>query len=128
MGVVAYIEFTGVSRVRRLDPAAAKTLGYNQLAFGALLMIYGIWMMQSSATTAEFDSVKQQLSQVYAASQIDSWMRMVRHLSYALIVAIPTLAMGSTALFYFSREKHIRQYIQTTAPWIVEMQRSGGPL
>jgi hypothetical protein len=127
MGLIAYVEFTGAAQVRRLDPDAAKRLGYNQLAFGALIMLYGFWMMHGSSSG--LDSIKQQLADAGTSSQqVDDWMRTIHNLVIALIVAIPVLAMGGTALFYFSREKHIRQYIQNTAPWIVEMQRSGGPL
>jgi hypothetical protein len=49
-------------------------------------------------------------------------------LLYGTVIAVAVFGQGGTALYYFSREKHIRQYVQTAAPWVVEMQRSGGPL
>ena len=38
------------------------------------------------------------------------------------------VAQGGTALYYFSREKHIRAYREQTPAWIVEFQQGGGQL
>ena len=37
-------------------------------------------------------------------------------------------AQGGTALYYFTREKHIRAYREQTPAWIVEFQQGGGQL
>src|SRR3954471_665037 len=43
MGIVAFVEFKGVERLRRLDPTVAKTLAINQCCLGGLLLIYAIY-------------------------------------------------------------------------------------
>ena len=51
--------------------------------------------------------------------------RMIAFGVYGTLIAVAIFAQGGTALYYFTREKHLRQYIQTTPPWIIEMQRAG---
>src|SRR4051794_40425315 len=43
MGAVAYVELRSAGRLRRLDPNAARMLGFNQLALGAVLITYALW-------------------------------------------------------------------------------------
>ena len=55
--------------------------------------------------------------------------RMISATVYVGLACVAVLAQGGTALYYFTREKHIRAYREQTPPWIVEMQRqSGAPL
>jgi len=128
MGIIAFVEFKGVARVRQLDATAAKTLAYNQLAFSAVLIIYALWSLHSIPTMSSVTSQLGQNSDLVDTGQIDSWLRLGWFLLYGTVIAVAVFAQGGTALYYFSREKHIREYVQTAAPWIVEMQRSGGPL
>jgi hypothetical protein len=128
MGVIAFVEFKGAARVRQLDPTAAKTLGYNQLAFGALLILYALWSMHSVPNLSSLSSQLGQNADMVDTPEVDNWMHMAWYAMYGTVIAVAVFGMGGTALYYFSREKHIREYVQTAAPWVVEMQRSGGPL
>ena len=131
MGVVAYVEFTGASRVRRLDASATRTLGYNQLALAGVLIIYALWNLfatSSSGLSAEINSQLGSMggSGMGVAKEAQDIGQLVNNLVYGSLIAIAIFAQGGTALYYFSREKHITQYVQTTPPWIIEMQRAGG--
>ena len=35
------------------------------------------------------------------------------------------VAQGGAALFYFTREKYLREYRQRIPPWILQMQKTG---
>jgi len=131
MGVLAFVEFKGAARIRRLDPAAIKMLGYNQLAFAQLLNIYALWSIYNvSAGTAGArpEDTKQQISQVMDLSQIEGWLQTGFYAVYVLLIAIAVFAQGGTAVYYFTREKHLRRYLETTPPWVIQMQRAGAPL
>lgn len=128
MVIIAYVEFKGVTRIRQLDHTVAKTLAYNQLALSAVLIIYALWSLHSIPTMSSVSGELGQSADLIDSSEVDSWLRMGWFLLYGTVIAVAVFGQGGTALYYFSREKHIRQYVQTAAPWVVEMQRSGGPL
>jgi hypothetical protein len=124
MGAIAFFEFDGAARIRRLDLAAPKRLGYNQLAFAGLIIAYSLWSLYAelagSGLSQELEPYKAQLGDV------EGLMRLIAFTVYGTLIAVAILAQGGTALYYFSREKYIRQYLNTTPPWITEMQRHGG--
>ena len=35
------------------------------------------------------------------------------------------VVQGGTALFYLSRLRHLREYVQNTPQWLIQMQRAG---
>jgi hypothetical protein len=128
---ISFVEFKAVTRIRRLDPTAAKTLAYNQLAFAASLIVYGLWCIYGvSKSPGATSTLSAQLGSNadLLGGDLDSMMRNLWYAVYGIVILVAVFGMGGTALYYLSREKHIRQYIQNTAPWVVEMQRSGGPL
>jgi hypothetical protein len=67
-----------------------------------------------------------------AADMLAPYSGLARMISIAVYVGLACVAIfaqGGTALYYFSREKHIRAYREQTPAWIVEMQQqSGAPL
>jgi hypothetical protein len=126
MAAIAWYEFDGAARLRRLDPAAPKRLGYNQLAFAGLIIAYALWSLHAELNGGE---LSQELAQYKdQLGDMEGLTRMIAFAVYGTLIAVAVLAQGGTALYYFSREKHIRQYVVSTPPWIVEMQRSGAPL
>jgi len=44
------------------------------------------------------------------------------------LIAVALLVQGGTALYYFSRQKHLLRYLQQTPPWIQQMQRDRGEI
>ena len=126
MAVIAWYEFDGAGRLRRLDPAAPKRLGYNQLAFAGLIVAYALWSLHSELAgggfSQELEQYKEQLG------DMEGLTRMLAYAVYGTLIAVAVLAQGGTALYYFSREKHVQAYVAATPPWIIEMQRSGAAL
>jgi hypothetical protein len=54
---------------------------------------------------------------------------LTQQVSYGLyggLILFAILAQGGTALYYFSREKYIRAYLEQTPDWIINMQKSPG--
>jgi hypothetical protein len=120
MGVIAYIEFDGAGRIRRLDSSALRRLGYNQLAFATAIIVYALWSLHSSTIMTE---LKSQLPPDY-----EELAQLAINILYTTLIAVAIFAQGGTALYYFSRQKYMEKYVKETPGWILEMQRSGGPL
>jgi hypothetical protein len=127
---IAVIELRGAARLRRLDPRAVRVLGWNQVTLGALLLGYAAWRLVAlrrgdggvSAVLGEAASdpqVREMLAPVAALTrQIMVW-------TYAAVAAIAVAGPGSLAWYYFSRGRHVREYLARTPEWIVTMQRAG---
>lgn len=128
MAIIACIELTGASRLRRLDPQAARMLGFNQLAFALLLVAYAIWSLyhelkSGGGMRAELAAVDP--SAVEILKPFENLARQITLMVYGALIAVAVLAQGGTALFYFTRIKHIRAHLKQTPAWIVQMQRTG---
>jgi hypothetical protein len=131
MLISAYVELTTVSRVKRLEPNAARRLGWNQIALAGLLLTYAGWSLYQSVYGP--DLLASAAAEVpEAADMLAPYSGLARMISVAVYVGLACVAVfaqGGTALYYFSREKHIRAYREQTPAWIVEMQQqSGAPL
>ena len=127
MGVVAFIELRGAGRLRRLEAGAARTLGFNQVALGTMLMLYAMWHIVAQLTgPSPYQSIKSSDAQLARMLQpIEDLSRMLTIAIYIAVIAIAFFAQGGLALFYFTRDKHLRDYLSRTPDWILTMQRSG---
>ncbi len=127
MLAVAWIELRGATALRRLEPQAARTLGMNQLALAALLILYSFWRIYTVSTgPGPYESIKAQDAQMARMLQpIESLTRVVSLAVYVLLILIAIFAQGGLALYYFSRVKHIEAYVSKTPPWIIKLQQAG---
>jgi hypothetical protein len=130
MGVVAYVEFNGAARLRKLDPSATKMLALNQLFLGALLLsyaVYSLWMARYGASQfADYIAQSPELKPMLA--QAEDLARLIYYLMYGTLAAVAIFVQGGNALYYHSRRKHIEAYIQQTPAWIRDAQRAGMPM
>lgn len=127
MGVIAWVELRGSKGLRRLDPGAAKMLGFNQVALGSVLIAYAGWSIYRELTGAGEYAVM-------AASdpQLGEMLKPVEGLTRLLalavnlgIIVVSLIAQGSLSAYYFTRIGYIRAYVAQTPPWIVAVQKSG---
>jgi len=127
--IIAYLEFDGAKRIRRLDVSAPRRLGYNQVALGAVLILYSLWSLHAAAhggLVAELQAQAPELGNM--GTEVQDLMQTAYRLLYFTLIAVAIFAQGGTALYYFSREKYMQRYVEQTPPWILDMQRSGTPL
>ena len=124
MGAIAFIELRGVHRLRRLDPRAPRTLGFNQLALATLLIVYSSWRLfalsRGGSLYADQDPQIAEMLQ-----PVESLTRMISTTVYITLIAIAIFAQGGLALYYFTRGKHIQAYVTQTPGWIIAMQQAG---
>lgn len=127
MCIIAFVEFRGVRSLRALDPAAPRRLGSNQLAFAGLLITYALWSIYSSITGpdpyATYVGQAPELDEVL--DSIREITRNVTMVAYIGLIIVAVVAQGGTALYHFSRARHLRAYIQQTPQWIRQLQQAG---
>jgi hypothetical protein len=131
--LVAGNEFRGRRRLLQFDPHAAAILGWNQLLLLAMIIGYCAWSIYASLYGA--NSVTQQLrgfaeleSSLGSLDGVDVLVRHVVVVLYGSLIALSVVVQGLTAYYYFSRRKHVENYLAETPQWIRELQRSSqGP-
>jgi hypothetical protein len=130
MMAVAYVEIRGAKRLRQLDPAAPKTLAWNQVFLGALLFAYAVfslWRIYTGRTelAAQLNAYPE-LADI--AGDVERLSKLIGLLIYGTLIAVAIFGQGGTALFYLTRRKYIDAYLRETPQWIIDAQRGGMPM
>ena len=124
-------ELRCVRQLRRLNSSALRQMAYNQLGLAAVLILYAtVSLIQIRMTSAGGQSgglaadVEQELAEAGAsAKDVEDQISTAALILYSGLIAFALLAQGGTAMYYFSRQKHLKQYLQETPDWIQHMQR-----
>lgn len=127
LGAVAYFELRNAARLKRLEPDAARVLGFNQLALAGILIIYACWQLyvssRSGSTAAALGVTDPDVAQMLGPVQ--DLTTMIYHAVYGALILIAVFAQGSMALYYFTRVRLVRNYLATTPEWIITLQKAG---
>jgi hypothetical protein len=130
MGVVAFNEFKGASRLRRLDADATRMLALNQLFLGVLLLTYAVYSLftvgRGDSEIAGYIRQSPELQPVLGG--VEDLARLIGYLMYGTLAAVAVFVQGGTALYYRSRRRHIEAYVQQTPAWIQQALRAGMPM
>jgi hypothetical protein len=125
LGIVAYIELRGSRELRRFDETAPRRLGFNQIALGAMIVVYcawGIWL--AVAGPGPYDSYLAQGGDTAdMIAPIDRLNRSITAAFYTLLICVSVVAQGCTSLYYFTRRRHIVAYVSKTPAWVIEALR-----
>ena len=125
LSVVAYIELRGSKRLKRLDDTAPRLLGFNQLALGAIVVLYCSWgLWQAVAGPGPYDSYLAAGGDTAELMEpIDRLHRAITSLFYTGLICVSVVAQGFASLYYFSRRRHMLEYVRNTPDWVVETLR-----
>jgi hypothetical protein len=129
--LVAANEFRGRKRLLQFDPRAAGILGWNQLLLLVMMVGYCAWSIYANLYGA--NSVTEQLKgfaeldSALGTLDVDVLARHVVVVLYGSVIALSVVFQGLTALYYFTRRKHVENYVAETPQWIRELQRSAHP-
>jgi hypothetical protein len=130
MIAVAVVELRGAAALKRLRSAAARMLGFNQLALASMLICYALWRLYAETSGpspyAAYTKSDPELAQMLGP--IESLTRTIALYLYGAMIAVALFAQGGLAAYYFTRRQHIDAYLRQTPEWILAMQRSGVPL
>ncbi len=131
--IVAYNEFRGRKRLLSFDPNAATLLGWNQLALLAMVVMYCLWSLYTSlggASTmatelkgyAELDSV------LGSVGGFEELYKTITLAVYGGAIGLSVLFQGGNALYYFTRRRHVEEFIAETPQWVREVQGGSIPV
>lgn len=129
LAVIAFNEFRGRRLLVQLDPAGATFLGYNQLGLMALIVAYCGWMLYSGLSTAspfaaEWAATPELESLLGSQGELDDLYRQIITLLYGTVIALTVLFQGLNALYYFTRRRHIEDYVLETPQWVRDVDRT----
>ncbi len=129
LSVVAWNEFRGQNRLNKFDPSAATLLGWNQLGFLLMILLYCGWMIftginDKDSFTAELNSNPELSGLLGSSDQVGSLYELLVYAVYGTVIALSVIFQGLTALYYFTRRKHIEAYVRATPEWIRNLQRA----
>ena len=132
LGIVAYNEFQGRKRLLRFDDSAATLLGWNQVGFLAMIIVYCLWMMFAGLTSegpfAAEIAAKPELAEVLdSVDGLDQIYRLIILAVYGSVIGLSVIFQGWNAYYYFSRRKHVEAYIRETPAWVLDVQRATTP-
>jgi hypothetical protein len=133
LSIVAYNEFRGRKRLLNFDPSAAALLGWNQLGLLSMVVVYCLWMLSGSsaeaagALSAQFNSATERelLSMV---GDLEGLYKTATLALYGGAIGLSVLFQGSNALYYFTRRRHVEDFIAETPQWVRDVQGGSIPV
>ncbi len=124
MSVLAWNEFRGRSRVRLLDASGPKLLGWNQVAFASLLVVYCLWSIHV-VRTQPIEGIER-VEEVFGP--IEEQARAIAVMAYGVIAVLAAGFQGLNAWYYFRRGRVIAEHVAATPEWVLKLQRENPPI
>jgi hypothetical protein len=127
LAVVAVNEFRGRKRLLQFDPRAAALLGWNQIGLLAMISVYCAWMWYSSingsgAVADELKSYADLDAALGSTGGFESLYKQIVVALYGGVIALSAVFQGGTALYYFSRRRHVEEFVADTPAWVRDIQ------
>ncbi|HRX80788.1 MAG: hypothetical protein H6821_05085 [Planctomycetaceae bacterium] len=132
LAVVAYNEFQGRKRLLQFDESAPRFLGWNQVGFLSMIIVYCLWMIFTGLTgegpfAAEV-AAKPELAQVLDSVEgFDYIYKMIVLALYGTVIVLSVIFQGWNAYYYFGRRQHVEDYVRETPAWVLDVQRATAP-
>ena len=129
LSVVAYNEFRGRKRLLQFDSTSTTLLGWNQVGFLAMIILYSVWMLFVGLTSegpfaAEMAAKPELAAALGDLGEFDYIYRILVVAVYGTVILLSVVFQGVNAMYYFTRRKHLEQYMRETATWILDLQRA----
>ncbi|GAB4108204.1 MAG: hypothetical protein Kow00105_14550 [Phycisphaeraceae bacterium] len=125
LGLTARNEFRGRTLLKQLNTRAPSLLGYNQILLAVIIVGYCLWCLVDTAWGRNaFEQMV--LDHPELATMLGSTGDLIRYATIAAYILVILLAVPYQAVmawFYFSRSRHLREYLDRTPKWITEAQR-----
>ncbi len=127
LALVAWNEFRGRNMLNKFNPKAATLLGWNQLGFLAMIIVYCGWMMYtginySDTALLEFTSNPELGDLLGSPEQVTGLYELLVYGVYGSVIVLSVIFQGLTALYYFTRRKQIEAYVRATPEWVRKLQ------
>jgi hypothetical protein len=112
LAVIAFNEFRGRRRLLEQNPNATSLLGWNQVGFLALLVVYCGWMIAQVLTSpnplaGELAANPDLAAVLGSADQFDLLYQQIAVGFYGLVILLSVIFQGGTSIYYFTRRKYL---------------------
>jgi hypothetical protein len=126
LGIMAHLELRGSKGLRRFDETAPRRLAFNQIAIGAMIVVYCGWSIwEAVAGPGPYDSYLAQggdtAEMIEPIAQLHTAMTSA---FYALLICVSVVAQGCAALYHFTRRRHLIAFLRETPAWVVDALRA----
>jgi len=126
LAIIAWVELHGAAELRRFEAVAPGRLALNQVAFMCVLVVWAGWGLMQTVTGGNvYDA------QIAATPQLAPTLRPLGELAmfisilfYGLVAGGSVIVQGGAAIYYFSRRRHLDEFIRNTPDWAVAMLRA----
>lgn len=130
LAVVSYNEFSGAKALQRLDPAAPRRLGLNQIGLCCVVILYSLWSIYSTLTGpnpygSAMAAGRHATDILASIEQLQTTLTLA---VYGAMIALSISFQGGMAWYYFTRKRLVRDYVSETPGWIIDLQRATSPL
>ncbi|TWU30221.1 hypothetical protein [Bythopirellula polymerisocia] len=128
LAIVAYNEFRGRRLLLKFDPRGPTLLGWNQLGFLALIIVYCVWMLVTGLTgpssfAAELQANPELREVLGSGAELEGVYKLVVVGVYGSVIVLSIIYQGANAYYYFSRRKYLTAYLRDTPEWVINLQR-----
>ena len=117
--IVARNEFRGRALVRQLEPRGAMLLAKNQIGLIGIIIAYCLWSMYSAVANPSSQTIELEELAGLPSGLVTELTLMV----YGVVIVLTLIVQGLNARYYFVRIQQMKDYLQQTPKWIVDMQR-----
>ena len=133
IAIVAVNEFRGRKRLLNFDPRGATLLGWNQVGLLAMIVAYCLWMLHASAggasaLSAELKGYADLDAALGTAGGFEGLYQQIVLVFYGGVIALSALFQGGNALYYFTRRRHVEEFVAETPAWVRDVQRGTLPV
>jgi hypothetical protein len=133
LAIIAYNEFRGRKRLLSFDPTAATMLGWNQLGLLAMIIGYCIWSLfgtagQADAMQAELKSYSDLDAALGTTGGFTGMVKTISYAFYGVVIALSAVFQGGNALYYFTRRRHVEDFVAETPQWVRDVQGGSIPV
>lgn len=117
--IVARNEFRGRGLVRRLEPRGAMLLAKNQIGLIGIIIAYCLWSMYVTVVSPSGEITElEELVGLSPGLVTDMTLT-----AYGIVIVLTLLFQGLNARYYFLRVQQLKDYLEQTPKWVVDMQR-----
>jgi len=131
LSLVAYKSFLGAKRLAQFDRTAPQYLALNQILLAASIILYAAYSLhQGLSGKNDLASQLGTLNDPSAnniAGDIQNIYQLIYWVLYGGLIVGTIVAQGLAALYYGSRAKFVRAYLDETPQWVVDLQRAHAP-
>jgi hypothetical protein len=130
---VAFNEFRGRKRLLNFDPRGATLLGWNQLGLLAMIVAYCVWSLyanfnEASRVSAELQGYADLDAALGTSGGFEGLFKQIVIIFYGSVIGLSVLFQGGAALYYFTRRRHIEDFIAETPAWVRDVQSGTLPV